>query len=144
MTELNPTEKYNTKLSQLAGLATAFASEIEGDTNLKKGEKFLLLQRFFADIEKVTKSFKKLEDEIKDFAKTNLYDTGDKQSNEIEYFGASVFVKYSYPKDKLDAEKLKSDLEKAFADTNTPFVEANYLTPSTVTQTVKIQSILDK
>jgi len=136
--------KYNTKLSQLAGLATAFASEIENDQDLLEGEKFLLLQRFFADIAKMSKSYEKIKKNLEKFAKENLKDTGNNQSQEIDYKGVSIFVKYSYPKPSLNAEKLKQDLVSAFAEIGTEFNEMEYLKESTPRQSVIIQSILDK
>lgn len=136
--------KYNTKLSQLAGLVTAFASEIENDTDLKSGEKFLLLQRFMVDINKVIKTYEKSKKSLESFAKENLKDLGDGKSQEIDFEGANIFVKYSYPKPSLNAEKLKVDLENAFAEIGTEFKESEYLKESTLRQSVVIQSILEK
>lgn len=131
---------YNTKLSQLAGLATAFASEIENDISLKSGEKFLLLQRFFADIAKLTKAFEKMKKEIEVIAKETLYDKGDGKSEEMEIEGASVMIKFAYSKPKLNAELLKKELIRAYADLNIEFEENKYLVDTTPRKTVIIQS----
>jgi len=136
-------EKYNIKLSQLAGLCTAFASEIENDTNLKSGEKFLLLQRFFADTIKIQKTFESLKKEFEIYAKENLFDAGEGKSKEIELNGASIFVKYSYPKPSLDAEKLATELERAYTEIGATFDKSNFEKESTPRKTVIIQSILN-
>ena len=85
---------YNLKLSQLAGLATAFASEIENDKTLSKGEKFLHLQRFFRDIAKLSKTFDKTKKELETIIKNQAYDTGDGKSQELEVEGVIGQVKY--------------------------------------------------
>jgi hypothetical protein len=139
---MSNTEKYNTKLSQLAGLATAFASEIENDENLKLGEKFLLLQRFFGDTAKMQKSFDIVKKEIEEYAKTNLADNGSGKSPEVQFEGASVLVKYSYPKPTLDSEKLKTELERAYSEIGADFDELQFVKESTPRKQVIIQSII--
>jgi hypothetical protein len=137
-------DKYNTQIAKLGAMVNAVASEISNDTNLKKGEKFLLLQRIFLELKPVDKHFKNIEKEIKDFASENLADSGDGKSQEVEFDGASVFVKYSYPKDTLDGEKLKTELERAYSELNVDFDETQFLKPSTPRKTVVIQSTLNK
>lgn len=137
-------DKYNTQIAKIGGLTTALASEITNDVNLKTGEKFLLLQRIFVELKPVEKNFKKIEKEIKEFAFDNLHDTGENQSETAEFEGAEVLVKYSYPKPILNAEKLKEDLESAFAEIGTEFKENEYLKESTPRKKVIIQSILNK
>jgi hypothetical protein len=137
-------DNYNERLAKLAGLTLALSKEIENDTNLKKGEKFLLLQRYFADTILVKKSFEKIKKEFENFAKENLYDTGDGTSQEVEVEGVSILVKYSYPKDTLDAEKLKEELERTYAELNIEFDEKKFLKTTTPRRQVIIQSILEK
>lgn len=134
---------YNQKLSQLAGLCTAFASEIENDTNLKSGEKFLLLQRFFADTTKITKTFENIKKEIENKAKETLFDSGNGKSEETEIDGASVFVKYSYPKPTLDGEKLAVELERAYSEIGANFRIEDFQKESTPRKQVIIQSIIN-
>lgn len=136
------TDKYNIKLSQLAGLITAFASEIENDTNLKQGEKFLILQRIFVDLKPLEKSFENSKKEIEIWAKENLQDVGDGKSQETEFDGASVFVKYSYPKPTIDTDKVVNDYSRLLADYNLKFDKTQYLKETTPRKQVIIQSIL--
>jgi hypothetical protein len=136
-------EKYNTKLSQLAGLATAFASEIENDENLKLGEKFLLIQRFFDEgISKIEKTWKSVEKQIDEWAKQNSADNGNGVSQEIEFEGASVHVKYTYVKPTLDSEKLKTELERAYSEIGVVFDETQFLKLSKPREKVIKQSII--
>lgn len=137
-------DKYNTKLSQLAGLFVQTASEIVNDTNLKKGEQFLILQRLVADITPALKTFEEVKKEIEDFAKNELLDNGTGKSDELEFEGASVLVKYSYPKPTLDSELLAVACEQAYAEIGTPFEKDKFLKESTPRKSVVIQSILDK
>ena len=136
--------KYNTKLSQLGGLFTQTASEIMNDPELKTGEKFLLLQRLVADIAPATKQYEKLKKDIEKTAKDLLIPNGDKQSEPIEIEGAEVIIKYSYPPDTLDANKLEEALQQAYAEIGTDYRQDRFTKPSTIRQTVIIQSILDK
>jgi hypothetical protein len=135
-------EKYNTKLSQLAGLITAFASEIENDKTLKQGEKFLILQRIFVDLKPLEKAFSNSKKEIENWAKNNLHDNGDGKSEETEFDGASVFVKYSYPKPTIDTDKVVEDFSRLLADYNREFDKSQYEKLSTPRKQVIIQSIL--
>ena len=137
-------EKYNTKLSQLAGLFTHSASEIVNDDSLLKGQKFLILQRLIADITPTLKAFEEVKKEIEDFAKNQLIDNGNGKSEETNFEGASVFIKYVYSKPKLNAEKLSESLQQAFAEIGTKFNEKEFLKETTPKKTVVIQSILDK
>lgn len=91
---LSSMEKYNEKLSKLAGLFSQVASEISNDTTLLRGEKFLILQRLVADITPTLKAFDEVKKEIEDFAKNELLDNGTGKSDEIKFEGASVFTKY--------------------------------------------------
>lgn len=135
---------YNEKIAILSGQFTALASAINGDESLKKGEKFLLLQRLFADIASAEKQFKKSEKEIKDWAIANLPDTGTGISNEKQYEGASVLIKYAYPKPLLDADKLAVELERAYNEIGTEFNISVFQKEATPRKTVIIQSILNK
>lgn len=158
---------YNTQIAKIGGLINSLASEITNHTELKKGEKFLLLQRIFLELKPLEKNFKKLESEIKQFAFENLHDTGENQSEPAEFEGAEVLVKYSYPKPTLNAEKLKEDFKNIFdlyqeyardyaelyAEINglpkperkiEKFDENQYLKESTPRKKVIIQSILNK
>lgn len=137
-------DHYNQQIAKIGALLNATASEISNDTNLKKGEKFLLLQRIFVELKPLEKNFEKIEKEIKDFAKENLYDDGTGKSEATNYFGAEVLVKYSYPKPTLDSEKLKTELERAYSELNVDFDDLQFLKPTTPRQTVIIQSILTK
>ena len=137
-------EKYNTRLSQLAGLFSQVASEISNDTTLLKGEKFLILQRLIADITPTLKTFDEVKKEIEDFAKNELLDNGTGKSDEIKFEGASLLVKYSYPKPTLDGELLAIACEQAYAEIGTPFEKDKFLKESTPRKSVVIQSILEK
>lgn len=137
-------DKYNKQLAQIGALINATSSEIANDTSLKTGEKFLLLQRIFVDLKPTEKNFKNLEKEIKEFALASLHDVGNNQSEPAEYEGAEVMIKYSYPKPGLNAEKLKEDLQRAFAEIGTDFNELDYFMESTPRKKVIIQSILQK
>ena len=113
-------------------------------TNLKKDEKFYYYKNFCGIKTNQKRTLKRLEKEIKNFAKENLYDDGTGKSEATNYFGAEVLVKYSYPKPTLDSEKLKTELERAFAELNVDFDDLQFLKPTTPRQTVIIQSILTK
>ena len=136
-------DKYNTKLSQLGGLFTQTASEIMNDPELKTGEKFLLLQRLVADIAPATKTFEKVKKDIEKRAKEMLLPNGEKQSETIEIEGAEVLIKYAYPPDTLDANKLEEALQQAYAEIGSVYKQERFTKPSTIRQTVIIQSILD-
>ena len=137
-------DKYNTKISQLAGLFTQTASEIVNDNNLKKGEKFLLLQRLVADITPALKTYEEIKKEIEEYAKNVLLDNGTGKSDELEFEGASLLVKYSYPKPTLDGELLAIACEQAYAEIGTPFEKDKFFKESTPRKSVVIQSILEK
>ena len=136
-------DKYNTKLSQLAGLFTQTASEVVNDTSLLKGQKFLVLQRLIADITPALKAFEEVKKEIEDFAKNQLLDNGSGKSDETNFEGASLLVKYSYPKPTLDSELLAIACQQAYAEIGTPFEKDNFLKESTPRKSVVIQSILN-
>jgi cell division protein YceG involved in septum cleavage len=138
------TDKYNKQLSQLAGLITAFASEIENDTNLLKGEKFLILQRIFADLKPLEKAFENAKKEIENWTKDNLHDQGEGKSKEVEMEGASVFVKYSYPKPTIDTNRVIEDFSRLLADYNQEFDKTKYEKQSTPRKQIIIQSIIQK
>lgn len=137
-------EKYNEKLSKLAGLFSQVASEISNDTTLLKGEKFLILQRLIADITPALKAYKEVKKEIEDFAKNELSDNGTGKSDEVKFEGASLLVKYSYPEPTLDGELLAIACEQAYAEIGTPFEKDKFLKESTPRKNVVIQSILEK
>ena len=137
-------DHYNQQIAKIGALLNATASEISNDTNLKKVEKFLFLQRIFVELKPLQKNFEKIEKEFKEFAFENLQDKGDNESEPVEFEGAEVLVKYSYPKPILNSEKLKEDLESAFAEIGTEFKEFDYLKESTPRKKVIIQSILKK
>jgi hypothetical protein len=130
---------YNEQLSKLSGLVTGTAQQIINDPNLKQGEKYLLLQQFFQGIKTVTDSYEALQDFLKEWAKENLTDMGDNKSKQVFFEGAEISIKYKYPKPKLNAELLKQDLEKAFAEIGTELDITPYLIESTPTRTVEIQ-----
>jgi hypothetical protein len=137
-------DKYNTRLSQLAGLFSQVASEISNDTTLLRGEKFLVLQRLVADITPALKAFEQAKKEIEEYAKNVLLDNGSGKSDELEFEGASLIVKYSYPKPTLDGELLAVACEQAYAEIGTPFEKDKFLKESTPRKSVVIQSILEK
>jgi hypothetical protein len=91
-------DKYNTKLSQLSGVVTSYISEISNDNELLKGEKFLLMQRFIADITPSLKIIEKLENEIKEFAKANI-------SHRTEYTGLRLRITPKAPVIRNPANK---------------------------------------
>lgn len=131
--------KYNEKLSQLAGLTTTFFSEINGDNELQKGEKFLIMQRFFADIVKVTKDFQKIEKEIKDFAKHNLGD-----QDKADYEGAEVIMQYRYSKPVYDTNLLVEALRPLVEQEGAEFIEDNYKITKEPSKVVKILEKIKK
>jgi hypothetical protein len=133
---------YNDKISKLAGLFTQVASEIQNDPELKQGEKFLLLQRLMADIAPATKAYDKMKKELETEAKQLIQCNGDKQSEPIELHGAEVVIKYSYPAPTLDSNKLEIELQRAYAEIGTEYNQNDFVKPTTVRQTVIIQSIL--
>jgi hypothetical protein len=137
-------EKYNEKLSKLAGLFSQVASEISNDTTLLRGEKFLILQRLVADITPALKAFEEVKKEMEEYAKIVLLDNGTGKSDEIKFEGASLLVKYSYPKPMLDGELLALACEQAYAEIGTPFEKDKFLKESTPRKSVVIQSILEK
>lgn len=131
---------YNTKLSQLAGLATAFASEIQNDQSLKEGEKFLLLQRFFCDIKPLEKVFKEQDNFFKDWAKNNLKD-GDIK----EFEGVEVTIKYNKPPaPALDANLVYNELERVYSELNYDIDKTRFLTQREPAKKITIQSIIKK
>jgi hypothetical protein len=137
------TNNYNQKLSQLSGLITAFATEIDLDNSLLAGEKFLILQGIMASLKPLEKSFDKSKKAIEEIAKAQLQDLGDGKSDEIELDGASVMIKYAYPKSKLNAERLELDYIKALTEIGSDYNQDMYLDESTPRQTVIIQSIIN-
>lgn len=137
-------EKYNSNIAKIGALLNATASEISNDTNLKKGEKFLLLQRIFVELKPLQKHFEKIEKEIKNFAFENLQDSNKGQSEPAEFEGAEVLVKYIYKKPTLDSEKLKVELERAYTEIGVEFKESDFEKPTTPSRKVIIQSILNK
>jgi hypothetical protein len=88
-------DKYNTKISQLSGLFTQTVTEIIGDSTLKQGEKFLIVQQLIAGITPATKQFDKVKKQIEEFAKAELSDNGTGVSDEFDYEGSTLLVKYS-------------------------------------------------
>jgi len=135
---------YNLEIAKIGAMFNALASTISNDSNLKEGEKFLLLQRIFQELKPTEKHFKNIEKKIKEFAKENLHDTGEGQSEPTEFEGAEVLVKYIYKKPILNSEKLKIELERAYTEIGTEFNESDFEKPSTPSQKVIIQSILNK
>jgi hypothetical protein len=135
-------DKYNTQLSQLAGLIKTFASEIENDSTLMEGEKFLILQRIFVDLKPLEKAFENSKKEIENWAKDNLFDFGDGKSQEIDYQGANIHVKYSYPKPTIDTDKVVEDYSRLLADYNREFDKSQYEKESTPRRQVIIQTII--
>ena len=136
------TNNYNTQIAKLGAMFNAVASEITNDETLKLGEKFLLLQRMFLELKPLEKNFKATEKEIKEVAINTLHDTGNGKSEAMEYEGAEIIVKYSYPKPSLDSELLKKELERAYADLNVEYNENNFIKESTPRKTVVIQSLV--
>ena len=136
------TDKYNTKISQLSGLFQQTVTEIIGDSTLKQGEKFLILQQLIAGITPATKQFDKVKKQIEEFAKAELSDNGTGVSDEFDYEGSTLLVKYAYPKPSLDGEKLATELERAYAELNTQFDIQMYQKEATPRRTVIIQSKL--
>jgi hypothetical protein len=135
-------DHYNQQIAKIGALLNATASEISNDTNLKKGEKFLFLQRIFVELKPLQKNFEKIEKEFKEFAFENLQDKGDNESEPVEFEGAEVLVKYIYKKPTLDSEKLKTELERAYTEIGVEFKESDFEKPTTPSQKVIIQSIL--
>ena len=135
---------YNLEIAKIGAMFNALASTIQNDPELKRGEKFLLLQRIFLELKPTQKHFENIEKEIKSFAKENLHDTGEGKSEPVEFEGAEVLVKYIYKKPTLDSEKLKTELERAYQEIGTEFNQADFEKPSTPSQKVIIQSILNK
>jgi hypothetical protein len=133
----------NEKISKLAGLFTQVASEIT-NSDMSRGEQFLLLQRLMADIKPATQAFDKIKKKIETSAKQIIVCNGEKQSEEIELDGASVLIKYSYPADKLDEVKLEKALQDAYSELNAEYDQSMFTKPQTVRQTVIIQSIVDR
>ena len=136
-------DKYNTKISQLSGLFTQTVTEIIGDSTLKQGEKFLIVQQLIAGITPATKQFDKVKKQIEEFAKAELSDNGTGVSDEFDYEGSTLLVKYAYPKPSLDGEKLATELERAYAELNTAFDIQMYQKETTPRKTVIIQSKLN-
>lgn len=134
----------NEKISKLAGLFTQVASEIVNDPELKQGEKFLLLQRLMADIKPATESFEKMKKDIEKGVKSLVTPNGEKQSEPIEYDGAEIIIKYSYPPEKLDESKLEKALQDAYSEIGTQYDQSQFTKPQTIRQRVIIQSILNK
>jgi hypothetical protein len=137
-------ENYFKKISQLSGLFTAFVKEIELDEDLKQGEKFLILQQLMSGVEPANKSYEKQKSKLKTIAENLCPDDGTGKTEPVEFEGAEIFVKYSYPKPTLDSEKLKTELQRAYSEIGVEFTEETFLKKSTVRKTVIIQSILDK
>jgi len=132
----------NEKISKLAGLFSQVASEIQNDPTLKQGEKFLLLQRLMADIKPATQAYDKMKKDIEKGVKSLVHCNGEKQSEPIEYDGAEIIIKYSYPPDSLDAVKLEKALQDAYSEIGAEYDSSEFTKPSTIRQTVIIQSIL--
>ena len=63
-------DHYHQQLAKIGALLNATASEISNDTNLKKGEKFLFLQRIFVELKPLQKNFEKIEKEFKKVIKS--------------------------------------------------------------------------
>lgn len=159
-------EKLNGQIAKIGALANAMASEII-NSDLRDGEKFLLLQRIFAEIAPSEKAFKKTKKSIEDYAKENAIDRGDNQSEPFNYEGAEVLVKFAYPKAKIDGDKLiedfkilTSEYEKIYDDYVNAMAKAgedfdtliakqkfnvyDYYIESTTRKTVTIQTKLNK
>jgi len=132
--------KYTDELSKLAGLITAFGTKIVGDTELQEGERYIELQQLMSAIAPTQKKFKKLEDKIKGYAKENLLDNGSGESDNLNYFGANVSIKYVYPKPKLDAGLLEVELERAYAEIGTEYDKEKFMSLASPRQIVRIQS----
>jgi len=132
--------KYTDELSKLAGLITAFGTKIMGDDNLQEGEKFLELQQLISAVAPTNKKFTTLKKKIEGYAKDQLIDNGTSESDKLDYFGAEVFIKYSYPKSKLDPVLLETELERAYAEIGTEYNQDQFMVVSAPRQTVKIMS----
>lgn len=126
---------HNANISRATAMFNAVVSEIANDQELKKGEKFVLIQRLFVDINKAKKDFEKVEKEIKEWVIDNVQD-----GDVAEYEGAEVTIKYSYPKPSLDTDKIVEDYSRLLADYNREFDSLQYEKPSTPRKTIKIQS----
>ena len=132
-----------TKLSQLTGLISAFAEEIDLNKELKIGEKFVILQRVFANLKPLQRAFDSQKKELENLAKDQLRDLGNGTSESITVEGAELMIKYSYPKPSLDSDKLETDYIRLLADYNLDYDRNSYNIESKPRQTVIIQSILD-
>jgi hypothetical protein len=114
--------EINQKLSQLAGLASAFAKEIELSDELSLGEKFLVLQDFFVAMKPLENEFSKSKKGFESFAKEQLQD-----GEEVERNGVLVSVKWSKPVAKVDTDKLEADYSRLLADYNQEYDRSLYI-----------------
>lgn len=130
-------DKYNANISRATAMFNAVASEIANDSNLLKGEKFVLIQRMFGDIAKAQKDFLNIEKEIKSWATDNLDD-----GQISEYEGAEVSIKYIYVKPSIDTDKLVEDYSRVLADYNLEYDKSQYEKPATPRKSIKILSKL--
>ena len=112
------------------------------NSDLAVGEKFLLTREVYQAVKPIETLFASLEKDIKEWAKNNLIDSGVKASNTVIYEGVEVFVKYAYPKPKIDGAKALNELEKAYTELNAKLDLQDYLVESTPTKTVIIQAPL--
>ena len=137
-------KNYNETIAKLGALVNATASEISNDNSLLKGEKYLLLQRILLEIKPLQKNFENIEEELKGHALKNLKDEGSGESKTLDFEGAEILIKYSYPKPTLDAELLKEELARVYAEINTEFNEYQFLKESTPRKRVIIQKKLNQ
>jgi hypothetical protein len=126
--------QINQKIATLCGLIGELTANIETSEELKKGEKYLLIQQ----LELALKPMQKIQDEIK------------KQFSEIattephNFEGAEIFCKIANVKPKLDADKIEADYIRLLSDYDTPYNRSDYLIEQTPRKTIVIQSILGK
>lgn len=137
------TAELQTQINKVSGLIHSTSKEVES-SELKKGEKYLLLRSLMQGIKPAQKIFENLEKDFKYFAKQNLIDLGDGKSDKVEYEGVELSIKYTYVKPRLDSEKLKEDLVNAFAEIGDEYHEEEYLTEPQQRQTVVIENVFKK
>lgn len=124
--------KIQEKISQLSGLITAFGTELKLNNELKKGEKFLLIQ----ELQQSMKMIEKLQDELK----KEFLEIATTEVKNLE--GAEVFYKIAYPKPTLDVVKLENALIQAYAEINAEYKQESFLKESTPRKTLIVQSII--
>jgi len=126
--------QINQKIATLCGLIGELTANIETEETLKKGEKYLLIQQLELALKPLGKYKEQIKEEFGRVATTQPHN----------FEGAEIYKKIIYPKASLDADKLESDLIRAYTEIGTKYDQAIYLKEATPRTTVIIQSILGK